>query len=281
MLKLSKFVAVLWAGLWAGQAGAAWMESGHMVESRPGVKQMYVVSEVVNADKSAIDRSAVKNIVLLMTGSAGAIPPAVDGIKEQRSDRVALRGFMAEKTGVVVAIGLPSDQLQGLTLGWRESPQHMQDVSAVMDVLMKQYPAARVTVLGFSNGCRSASYIGAVLGKKWGARLQGVVLLSPSKEAFRDEWIAALRDGTGGTATKVPLLVVHHKRDSCLLFENVEEQAKWHDFITVDDTKQPRPNSARPDCGIGSAHVFGGKEEKVYQSVVDWINTGKTADLKY
>ena len=98
-------------------------------------------------------------------------------------------------------------------------------------------------------------------------------------EAFNDRWISAL-DGSSGDK-KVPMLVVHHARDSCLLIENVEGQAKWHDFITVDDSKQPRPNAVTKDCGIGSAHVFGGKEEKVYQAVVDWINTGKTTELKY
>ena len=190
---------------------------------------------------------------------------------------------MAERLGVLVAIGLPSDQSQGLSVEWREGKQHVQDVSAVMDVMMKQYPVARVTLLGFSNGCRSATNTAAAARNRWGARLQGVALLSCPLEAFRDEWMAAL-DGSASGATaeaKLPVLVVHHKRDSCLFFEDVEQQTKWHDFITVDDSKQPRPNIGRRDCGNGSAHVFGGKEEKVYQSVVDWISTGKTADLKY
>ena len=275
VLKLNRRLVALLALLYIQQANAAWIETGGVVESRPGVKQMFVVS----ADKSITDSSTVKNIVLLLTGSAGVIPPAVEGIKEQKPGRVALRGYFAERLGVLVAVGLPSDQPQGLPVEWREGKQHVQDVSAVMDVLMKQYPAARVTVLGFSNGCRSASNVGAALVTKWGERLRGLVMLSCAMEAFPDERMAALN--SAATKTKTPMLVVHHKRDSCLLFENVEAQAKRVDFITVDDTSQPRPNIVRPDCGNGSAHVFGGKEEKVYQAVVDWINTGKTADLKY
>ena len=275
MLKVVKRFTPLLAMLYLQQAGAAWTETGAVVESRPGVKTLYVVS----ADKNITDPKAVKHMVLLLTGGPGYIPPAVNGTKEQKPDRVALRGYFAEKLGVLVAVGLPSDQQQGLSLEWREGPEHAQDISAVMDVMMTQYPEARITVLGFSNGCRSAAHIAAAARKRWGESLEKVALLSCSMEAFNDVWMTAL-EGAKGQA-KVPVLVVHHKRDNCLSFENVEGQAKWHDFITVDDSKQPRPNPVTKNCGNGSAHEFGGKEDKVYQAVIDWINTGKTTDLKY
>ena len=275
MLKVIKRLTPILAMLYLQHANAAWIETGAEVESRPGVKTMYVVS----ADKSITDPKAVKHMVLLLTGGAGVIPPAVNGIREQKPDRVALRGYFAEKLGVLVAVGLPGDQPKGISTEWREGPGHAQDISAVMDVMMKQYPAARITVLGFSNGCRSAAHISAAARKRWGESLQNVVMLSCPLEAFNDYRMTALDGGKG--QAKVPVLVVHHKRDNCLSFESVEGQAKWHDFITVDDSKQPRPNPVTKDCGNGSAHVFGGKEDKVYLAVVDWINTGKTTDLKY
>ena len=275
MQKVTKRLTPLLAMLCIHSANAAWIETGAEVESRAGVKTMYVVS----ADQSITDPKAVKNMVLLLTGAAGVIPPGVNGTREQKPGRVALRGYFAEKLGVLVAVGLPSDQPRGITTQWREGSEHTQDIIAVMDVMLKQYPAARITVLGFSNGCRSAANVSAAARKRWGGSLHSVVMLSCSMEAFNDRWISAL-DGSNGDK-KVPMLVVHHTRDSCLLIENVEGQAKWHDFITVDDSKQPRPNPVTKDCGNGSAHVFGGKEDKVYQAVVDWINTGKTTDLKY
>lgn len=278
MQRVIKRLTPLLAMLYLQQANAAWIETGAEVESRPGVKTMYVVS----AEKSITDRSAVKNMVLLLTGGEGVIPPAVNGIKEQKPDRVALRGFMAEKLGVLVAVGLPSDHAQGISPEWRDTEEHAKDVSAVMDVLMTQYPAASITVLGFSNGCRSAAHIAAAARKRWGTSLQGVAMLSCAGSSFREDRMAALDGPRSGANTlpKVPVLVVHHKRDACLRFENVEPLAKVYDFIAVEDTKQPRPNIMRPDCSNGSAHVFGGKEDKVYQAIVDWINTGKTADLK-
>ena len=275
MIRLTALLLAAWL---AGPVNAAWIETGEVIESRPGVKQMYVVTTPVKADKSIIDRSSVKNIVLLLTGGPGVIPPAAEGIKEQKPDRVSLRGYMAERLGVLVAVGLPSDQPKGLSLEWREGTQHAQDISAVMDVMLKQYPEARITVLGFSNGCRSAAHISAAARKRWGMNLKSVVMLSCSMDSFKDNWMTALE--ASKEQPKVPVLVVHHKRDNCLLFERVEQQAKWHDFITVDDPKQPLPNGAA-DCSNASAHQFSGKEEKVYQAVVDWINTGKTTDLKY
>jgi pimeloyl-ACP methyl ester carboxylesterase len=278
MLKLNRFVAILLAAMFVERANAAWIEAGEVVESRPGVKQPYVVTSPINADKKSVDRGSIKNIVLLLTGGSGAIPPVAEGTKDHQPDRVSMRGFMAEKLGLVVAVGLPSDQPEGLSLEWRETKEHAQDVAAVMDVLVKQYPAARITVLGISNGCRSAAHIAAAARKPLGARLQGVAMLSCSLEAFRDDWMAAF--AASSTHAKVPVLVVHHKRDSCLRLENIEAQAKWHDFIAVDDTKQPRVNNVRRECGMDSAHQFGGKEAQVYQAVVDWIATGKTSDLR-
>ena len=269
MQKVTKRLTPLLAMLCIHSANAAWIETGAEIESRPGVKTMVVVS----ADKNITDPKAVKNVVLLFTGAAGVIPPATNGIKEQKPDRVALRGYFAEKLGVLVAVGLPSDQPRGITTQWREGSEHAQDISAVMDVMLKQYPVARITVLGFSNGCRSAAHISAAARKRWGESLQNVVMLSCSKEAFNERWISAL-DGTKGDK-KVPMLVVHHKRDNCLAFENIEGQAKWHDFIAVDDGKKSQSNPVTKDCGNGSAHVFGGKEDKVYQAV----QTGSKAVL--
>ena len=146
-----------------------------------------------------------------------------------------------------------------------------------MNVLMKQYPEAKITVLGMSNGARSASHIGAVLGRQWGVKMQGVVLMSSSLDAYRGDWIRAM-EGTK-ERPKVPVLVVHHKRDSCLPYNEIEAEARWHDFITVDDPRQPRVNAFRRDCGGGSAHQFSGREDGVYQAVVEWIKTGKVAEM--
>ena len=262
------------AVLAATQAHAAWVEKAYAVPSRPGVEVTFVLS----IEKSITDSNAVKNMVMLLPGGAGAIASPEAGFQEQAPGNLkSLRGYLAEKLGVAVSIGLPSDQPRGLSLEWRETAEHVKDVSAVMDVLTKKFPEARITVLGFSNGCRSASHIGAAMTRQWGPTLQGVVLMSASIDAFRGEWMRAL-EATKERA-KVPVLVVQHKRDSCLPTREIEADAKWHDFIRVEDIKQPRPSDFRRDCGGGSAHQFSGREDWVYQAVVDWIKTGKVTEL--
>ena len=255
----------------AQEASAAWNEKAYAVASRPGVETTFVVA----SDNRISDRQAVKHLLVMFAGGAGAIGPPAPGVREQ-GERFSLRGFMAQRLGVVVSVGLPSDQPEGLSLEWRETAEHVKDAGAVVNVLVKQYPEARITLLGFSNGARSASHIGAALRGQWGAKLQGVVLLSASIEAFRDDWITAL--DAGKDRPKVPLLVVQHKRDSCLPYREIEGAAKWHDFITVEDVKQPRVNTYRRDCGPGSAHQFAGREEKTYQAVVEWILTGRVVE---
>ena len=234
---------------------------------------------VVATEERISDRNAVKHLLVLFSGGAGAIGPPAAGVMNEQSEKFSLRGFMAEQLGVVVSVGLPADKPEGLPLEWRASAEHVKDAGAVVDVLVKQYPEARITLLGFSNGARSASHIGAALrGMKdgVGAKLQGVILMSASIDAFREDWISEL--DARKDRPKVPLLVVHHKRDSCLRFHDIEEAAKWHHFITVDDVRQPRVNTYRRDCSRGSAHLFSGREEKVYQAVVDWIKTGRVAE---
>lgn len=263
---------MLSALIWSSTTHAAPQEKAYAVTSRPGVELPFVMA----VDEGVKDRNEVKNVLVLLSGGSGGIRPpegSTDDVKPgDRGINLSIRGYMAEKLGVAVSVGLPTDLPKGLPLAWRETKEHVQDVSAVVEVLMKQYPAARITVLGFSNGTRSASHVGAAMSKRWGQKLQGIVLMSPSIEAFRDDWISTLKD-----EAKVPVLVVHHRRDSCLWYRDIEGEAKWHTLITVDDPNQPRPTVSRRDCGAGSAHQFSGREKFVYGAVVEWIRTGKVA----
>lgn len=256
-------------GLIGLEAQASWVEKAYAAPSRPGVEQVFVVA----TESTIADRNTVKHVVVMLPGGAGAVAPPQKGELDQiAGNRIVMRGHLAEQLGVVAVVGLPSDRNDGISIEWREGPEHVQDVGAVIDVLIKQYPAAKVTVLGFSNGAVSASHIGAALGEKLGAKLQAVVLMSGAGDALRPEWIGAL----DALKPKVPVLVVHHRRDSCLQFADIEEAARWHALITVDDPNLPRVNrNSRRDCGPGSGHQFAGKEKWVYQAVADWIKTGK------
>lgn len=246
----------------------AWVEQGGSVPSRPGVRQNFVVTA-----KEQTESARATHVVIFFTGGEGTIAPPVEGRHEQAPGKpLSARGFLAENVGPVIALDPPSDLREGMSIEWREGESHLLDVAAALDVLMPRYPEARFTLLGYSNGARSATHVAAALGGKWGARLQGVVLVSAAARSLREDWMRAI---VAARDAKETVLVVHHRRDSCLPYADIESQARKYSFIALDDARQPRPQITRPDCGPSSAHRFGGREQMAWQAVADWINTGK------
>ncbi len=267
-----KSVILLCAALLlAGTARAAWHEETLQVPStRNGVSVELLVAQRAEANQPARKLpQPVSELVLFFPGAAGFVRPAREGLREH-GERKSILGLMAEKLGAAVVMGLPSDQrAMGLSLEWRTGVEHVADVGAVIDTLTAKNANARVTLIGMSNGARSVTHVASALARRGAPKVAGVVLLSAAGEAFPETAMDALK------AAKVPVLVVHHKRDSCLFYMDVEPVAKWHDFLTIDDFKQPRVNTVRRDCGNDSAHQFAGKEDIVFTAVAEWLKTGK------
>ena len=241
-------------------AQAAWRERNLGVPSRKGVTMPFVFATAEGVETKAI--------VVWINGGIGGTTTAREGVLSEEKDGFSMRGQLAERIGAVAVLGIPSDAASvGITLDARETPEHVQDIAAVIDALRPAYPNAKFVLAGISNGARSAAHAGAVLSKSPG-KIAGVILLSSSPEAWREEWISEI---------KVPLLAIQHKRDSCLPYRDIEGKAKWHDFVTVEDMHKPRPINGVHDCGPESAHGFTGKERQVNQAIAEWITTGKTA----
>jgi dienelactone hydrolase len=267
----------------ASTAYAAWRESDQTINSRGNVTVSVLVARAVNP---ANDEKANKNndkgnakatdnvadpaptdIAVFFPGAAGKVRAAAAGISAHRSNPSTM-GLLAEKFGMAVAIGLPSDQPDGLSIAWRLGNPHVGDAGAVIDDLAKRYPAARITLIGMSNGGRSVTNVAAAIARRGTPAIKAVVVMSAAPEALADEIMQPIR------AAKVPVLVIHHERDSCLLFRDIEAIGKRYDFIAIDDHKQPRVDAFTRDCNPRSAHVFGGKEEMVYSMIADWVKTG-------
>jgi pimeloyl-ACP methyl ester carboxylesterase len=225
-------------------------------EGRPAVKQPYLLAVGGKGD--------VSSIVLLIPGGGGV------RIGGESGSTVPLRpdGFLAmlsDRLGAAALAGNPPDHGE-LALGFRETAAHAADVGSVVDALAGRYPGVRIFLLGISNGAVSASFVGGRLGDK----VSGVILASASNQVFENGSAAAI---------KVPVLVVHHRRDSCLPYRYIADKAKWYPLLLVDDASKPRPGGgAAPDCGGTSAHVFSGRETEVVQAIADWIVTGKSIE---
>jgi len=142
----------------------------------------------------------------------------------------------------------------------------------VLDSLSARFPKARFTLIGMSNGGQTVTRVAAAVARRGAPTLQGVVVMSAAPEALMDEVIQPIVEA------KVPIMVIHHKRDSCLLFRDMETVAATDPrftFVAIDDPKQPRISAFTRDCNPGSAHVFGGKTVEVYSLIADWIQTGR------
>ena len=119
--------------------------------------------------------------------------------------------------GLTVAVmDAPSDRQEGKgLLGFRQSPEHMQDIAAVMRYLRQRAPS-RVWLVGTSLG--TASVTAAAIRTQRGSP-NGIVLTSSIVEPSFPGGLPSQRLG----AIKVPTLLVHHEKDECkhTLFKDV------------------------------------------------------------
>lgn len=228
------------------------------------VKELPTRSDVTLRFVYARAANPVANAVLFQ-GGGGNI-----GIFPNGSMRVEnfLSGGAARFTqnGISVAIvDVPSDR-RSLD-GFRHTPEHAQDVAAVI-AFLRQQDKLPVWAIGTSNGSLSAA-TAAVLLRERGP--DGIVLTSsttskpvPAAHPVTD---AALDQVT------VPTLFVHHKDDACRVTPYGAipgvmasmKQARPVDLITVEGGE----NRGNP-CHTGY-HQFLGIEATVTQQIADWI----------
>ncbi len=247
-------------------AHAAWRETDEAIKSRGDVTVQVLVARAV-ANKDAAPESPT-DIAIFFPGANGKARGARGGFSEHGANPATM-GLMAENFGMGVAVGLPSDQPDGISIAWRMGSEHIGDASAVLDAIAQRFPKARITLIGLSAGGFSVTRVAEAVVKRGAPKLHGVVMMSTAPEALSDEIMKPIRDA------KVPVLVIHHKRDSCLALRDIEPLAKKYDFVMIDDARQPQVSALKRDCNPGSAHVFAGKERIVYSTIADWVRTGK------
>jgi hypothetical protein len=260
-----------WLIVWATVAALVWTstaaeETVLRIESRLGVSEVMVLTPGRIGSESVAAQRGAKNVVIVLEGGSGQIwigktldGPDAGKLKIGGSLPVMARQELADKVGAVAILTQPSDR-PVMDQQWRDSKEHVADIAAAVTVVQQRFPGAKVWLLGLSNGSWSAAHAGAALQDK----LAGVILMSVAQGAFATRGFAGIR---------IPVLVVQHRRDTCLPYRNIEAQARWHTLITVDDARLPRPGTRR-ECSGSAAHGFRGSEAAVMAGVAQWINTG-------
>lgn len=231
------------------------------IDSRPGVRVGYWLMERPNASAT---------LVLLPGGKGGiglkAGVPTSENFLVRTRDRFADAGFN------VAIVGKPSDRAD-LDLVFRTSPEHVEDLRIVVEHLRAELRKP-VWLVGTSRGTTSAAAAAIGLGDA----IAGVVLSSSITEP-----------GTPGAVEnlpleniRVPVLVVHHRRDACRITPPEQVQR-----IVAGLTQSPRVKLLMVDAGSGARgkpcealhwHGFIGMEAEAVDAMIDFIrNRGPAA----
>jgi pimeloyl-ACP methyl ester carboxylesterase len=231
------------------------------VPTRPGVTQRFLLITPDNP----------KAAVVLYTGGQGWLEIASDGGFgwDKGNFLVRSRELFAARGLLVAIVDAPSDRQNTPFLsGFRQTPQHVSDIKAVI-AWLKRHADVPVWLVGTSRGTLSAAYIATELGSASGGP-DGIVLTS-----------SILRDNQGRAVPEMPLdriavpvLVVHHKQDGCGLcaFADVPPlmarltAARSKELIAVDGGT----NGGDP-CEAFAYHGFNGLDREVVSKIAEWI----------
>jgi len=238
--------------------------SGKVVDipTRPGVTQRFLYLAPENARAS----------VILFPGGHGGLQ-----IRDNGSFRwgdgnflVRTRQIFADSGLAVVIIDAPSDRQSAPFLGgFRQTPEHVADVKAVI-AWLKQQAKIPVWLIGTSRGTQSAAFVATQLAVPDGP--DGLVLTS-----------TILTDDKGRPVPEMPLekitipvLVVHHEQDGCkhCSYSDIPRLMNKLSATQRKELVSFKGGKDRGDpCEAFAYHGFNGLEEDVIGKIVSWIKT--------
>ena len=240
-----------------------WAQAQRVVDipTRPGVTQRMVVLGVEKPKASAV----------LLAGGHGGLQITSSGSFKwgEKNFVVRSRQLFASQGLTVAVIDAPSDRQNPPHLGgFRQTPEHVADIKAVIAWLKKQADIP-VWLVGTSRGTQSAAFIATQLAPADGGP-EGVVLTSSILADARSRPLPKMPLGK----IQVPTLIVHHKQDAC-------EHCKYADLPQLVDklTAVPRKElltfeggrSEGNPCEAMAYHGFNGIEEDVVAKIAQWI----------
>jgi dienelactone hydrolase len=182
---------------------------------------------------------------------------------------VRARRLFTDKGLTVAVVDAPSDR-QGLTLkGFRQTPQHVADIKAVI-AWLKQQSGLPVWLVGTSHGTQSAAFVATELSGSQGGP-DGLVLTSTI--LFDDREPPAVPQ-MPLQRLAIPVLVIHHEQDGCRLcpFTAISGLMRELDGAPRKSLISVRGGENRGDpCEAFAYHGFNGLEKDVVAKIADWI----------
>jgi hypothetical protein len=165
------------------------------IDTRPGVRVGYWLME----------RPGATATVVLLPGGEGAIGYK-GGVPTSKNFLVRSRDLFAEAGFNVAVVGKPTDKAD-MDLAFRASRDHVEDLRVIAEKLRAQF-GKPVWLVGTSRGSVSAAAAGAALEPP---TIAGIVLTSSVTYSRFQPAVPTLPL----MDVRVPVLVMHHKRDAC------------------------------------------------------------------
>ena len=212
-----------------------------------------------------------KAAVILFTGGDGGLQMLPDGGLKRGGGNFLVRSrqLFADQGLMVAVIDAPSDRQSAPFLsGFRQTPDHVADVKAVMAWLRTQ-TRVPVWLVGTSRGTQSAAHVAVELaGGADGP--DGVVLTSTILTEDKGRPVTAMALGK----LRIPVLVVHHEQDGCRLC-SFSDLPLLMDKLTNAPRKQlltfKGGNNVGDPCEAMAYHGFNGLEKDVVSQTAAWV----------
>jgi alpha/beta superfamily hydrolase len=232
-----------------------------ILDTRLGVTQQIFIEQPNNPTANLI----------LFAGGKGKIKLNNGKYKNNKNFLVRSRQLFIDRGFAIILIDAPSDKQGklGMLKGFRNSPEHVQDVKAVIDYVRTSNNKP-IWLVGSSRGTESAAYAAIHLNDM----IDGVVLTSSISRT----------DNKGTSVTDlalykitVPVLAIHHKGDKCKatipkVIKSIKSKA-YNSFKV--ETKLfsggDEPISKNP-CQARTYHGYLGIEEDVVNFMHDFIS---------
>jgi RNase H-fold protein (predicted Holliday junction resolvase) len=203
--------------------------------------------------------------IVLLPGGEGNIN-IKKGVPASNNFLVRSREYFAAHGFTVVVVGNPTD-VADMDYSFRTSRQHVEDLLKVVEFLKKDSDLP-IWLVGTSRGTISATAAAIAFGNK---ELAGIVLTSSVTGNKKLQGIAA----QGLDTIKIPVLVMHHVKDSCNACNPNEvskivaglKNAPVKKQIMVDGGGEPKGDP----CGAKHWHGYIGMEKEAVRIISDWI----------
>jgi len=229
------------------------------IPTRSGVTQSFFIAGMGKVTPQAV--------ALIYTGGWGTLNLRMEGGQPKFSPGNFLVRTRTDfiRNGVLpVLIDVPSDARTGVSDAYRFSDKQVADTRAVLAEVRKRAPGLPIFIATTSRSTLSGAHLARSLGPD---EVAGVVLSSSIAVSMGSGSYSL--DTFNFKSVKLPLLIVHHRGDTCRATP-YGPMARYAEGFTLISVKGGKPPESDP-CEPLAAHGFYGKEAETVDAITAWM----------